>query len=52
MLFVRPANSWYSPTNAFRLTLQATAGNLVLQCIDDSRDGPAAVPLIGGAVAG
>jgi hypothetical protein len=29
-------NSWYSPTGAFRLTLQASDGNVVLQALDDS----------------
>jgi hypothetical protein len=28
-------NSWYSPGGSFRLTLQASDGNLVLQCVDD-----------------
>jgi hypothetical protein len=34
--FLRPGNSWYSPGNAFRLTLQASDGNLVLQTINDN----------------
>jgi hypothetical protein len=34
--FLRPGGSWYSPGGAFRLTLQETDGNLVLQVIDDS----------------
>jgi len=33
--FLRPGSSWYSPGGAFRLTLQATDGNLVLEVIDD-----------------
>jgi hypothetical protein len=34
--FLRPGSSWYSPGNAYRLTLQASDGNLVLQVIDDN----------------
>jgi hypothetical protein len=33
--FLRPGSSWYSPGGAFRLTLQASDGNLVLEVIDD-----------------
>lgn len=29
-------NSWYSPSGAYRLTLQASDGNLVWQTVDDS----------------
>jgi hypothetical protein len=38
-VLLRPGSSWYSPGNAFRLTLQATDGNLVLQVVDDSTIG-------------
>jgi hypothetical protein len=45
-VLLRPGNSWYSPGNAFRLTLQATDGNLVLQTIDNFSFG---VDPLGGA---
>ncbi|HTT82679.1 MAG TPA: hypothetical protein VMF67_04290 [Rhizomicrobium sp.] len=32
-----PAQSWYSPSGAFRLTMQASDGNVVLQVIDDAK---------------
>ena len=35
-VWLRPGSSWYSPSNAYRLTLQASDGNLVLQVINDS----------------
>jgi|HubBroStandDraft_2_1064218.scaffolds.fasta_scaffold74682_2 hypothetical protein len=47
-VWLRPGASWYSPGNAFRLTLQASDGNLVLQVVDDSQGPPAGVPFIGG----
>jgi hypothetical protein len=34
--WLRKGSSWYSPGNAFRLTLQETDGNLVLQQVDGS----------------
>jgi hypothetical protein len=45
-IWLRPGSSWYSPANAFRLTLQATDGNLVLQVVDDSAIG--LQPVTGG----
>jgi hypothetical protein len=33
---LRRGSSWYSPGGGFRLTLQASDGNLVLQVLDDS----------------
>jgi hypothetical protein len=46
-VWLRPGSSWYSPANAFRLTLQATDGNLVLECINDAV--LPILPVIGGA---
>lgn len=42
-VWLRPGSSWYSPGNAFRLTLQATDGNLVLEAVDSSSIGLAQV---------
>ena len=41
--WLRPGSSWYSPGDAFRLTLQATDGNLVLEQVDESSIGLAQV---------
>ena len=45
--FLRPGASWYSPGNAFRLTLQASDGNLILECVNDSQGGVSQVPTVG-----
>ena len=42
-VWLRPGSSWYSPANAFRLTLQSTDGNLVLEQLDGSSIGLARV---------
>src|ERR1035438_3937447 len=42
-VWLRPGSSWYSPGNAFRLTLQATDGNLVLESVVGSSIGIAQV---------
>jgi hypothetical protein len=42
-LWLRPGSSWYSPGGAFRLTLQASDGNLILESVDASSIGLAQV---------
>ncbi len=44
---LHPGNSWYSPANSYRLTLQQSDGNLILEVVDDQSIG--ILPLIGGA---
>jgi hypothetical protein len=46
--FLLPGHAWYSPGNAFRLVLQASDGNLVLQTINDL-EVTFELPLLGGA---
>ena len=45
-VFLSPGDSWYSPGNAFRLTLQTSDGNLVLQVFNSLA---VSVPFLGGA---
>ena len=45
--FLRPGYAWYSPGNAFRLALQPTDGNLVLQIVNSFDLGE--LPSLGGA---